>query len=413
MRRLLITALLLGLAATARAADEAKPNTLTQKEIEEGWILLFDGESTFGWRTPTDSKWTIVEGMLAPQAEKPGLLVTTSAFRDYELHFDFQIRGDSTAELLVGCDADGKAGPDKKAPSLKLPSYLGRGWWQAALTVRGGAIVTQRFSRGGGAVTLGLPPRVGDSESAPRAGRIAFSGNGFILRTIKLRPVNGDSLFTGKDLSGWKEFPGKKSQFSVTKEGWLNLKDGPGDIQSEGQWADFVVQLECVSNGDHCNSGVFFRCIPGEFENGYECQINNEFTDEPAKEYTIEVYDPKTNELTDKKKEKYTAVDYGTGGIYRRAPARKQLSKNHEWFALTVVADGRHVATWVNGVQAVDWTDDRPPNDNPRKGCRLEKGPISLQGHEVKDGPEDLSFRNIRVFDLSPKEEKKQDKKEP
>lgn len=29
---------------------EATPNTLTQAEIDEGWMLLFDGESTDGWR---------------------------------------------------------------------------------------------------------------------------------------------------------------------------------------------------------------------------------------------------------------------------------------------------------------------------------------------------------------------------
>ena len=103
--------------------------------------------------------------------------------------------------------------------------------------------------------------------------------------------------------------------------------------------------------------------------------------------------------MKDTKKEKYTAVDYGTGGIYRRAPARKELSKDREWFGMTIVASGRHIATWVNGVQAVDWTDERPLADNPRKGCRLEKGAISLQGHEA--ATEDLDFRDIRIQDLA------------
>ena len=232
-----------------------------------------------------------------------------------------------------------------------------------------------------------------------RSGHIALSGNGVVFRNIKLKPTNTESLFNGKDLSGWKEYPGKKSKFSVTKEGTIHLEGGPGDLQTEGQWADFVLQLNCISHGDHCNSGVFFRCIPGEFENGYEAQIRNEFTAEPKQEYTLEEYDPKTHELKGTKKEKFTAVDYGTGGIYRRAPARKELSKDREWFGMTIVASGRHIATWVNGVQAVDWTDERPSADNPRKGCRLEKGAISLQGHEATD---DLEFRDIRIQDLAP-----------
>ncbi len=240
----------------------------------------------------------------------------------------------------------------------------------------------------------------------PKSGHIALSGNGVVFRNIKLKPENMNSLFNGKDLTGWKEFPGKKSKFSVTPEGAIHLEGGPGDLQTEGQWADFVLQLQCKSNGDHCNSGVFFRCRPGEFEQGYEAQIRNEFTDEPKQEYPIETYDPKTHELKDTKKVKYTAVDYGTGGIYRRMPARRELSKDREWFGMTIVASGRHIAVWVNGVQATDWTDERPTADNARKGCYLEKGPISLQGHEA--AVEDLEFRDIQIQDLAaPAEEKK------
>ena len=44
---------------------------------------------------------------------------------------------------------------------------------------------------------------------------------------------------------------------------------------------------------------------------------------------------------------------------------------------MTIVADGRHLATWVNGVQVADWTDNRPAEDNARKGYRAEKGAIS------------------------------------
>jgi hypothetical protein len=78
-------------------------------------------------------------------------------------------------------------------------------------------------------------------------------------------------------------------------------------------------------------------------------------------------------------------------------PARRQAAKDGEWFTMTVAAHGRHIATWVNGVPVVDWTDNRPPNDNPRNGCRLEKGPISLQGH---DPTTDIDFRNLRLVEL-------------
>ncbi len=66
---------------------------------------------------------------------------------------------------------------------------------------------------------------------------------------------------------------------------------------------------------------------------------------------------------------------------------------------LTIIAHGRHLATWVNGIQVADWTDHRKLSDNARNGCRLEKGPISIQGH---DPTTDLSFRNVRIAELPP-----------
>jgi hypothetical protein len=404
MRRLLGGLLVLSLALTAWAAgDETKPkhNTLTPDEAAEGWILLFDGESTFGWRSPNGSKWHVFEGNLYPESGNlQGLLLTTTAFADYDLVFQYVSRPDSQAELRVSCDGKGNA----LSGGFRL-QHQGRAWSEATASVRGGqlqGLMTRSLGDGPSfrTATKAAPPR---PDSPVRAGHIGFFGNNFVLRSLKLKPVGATALFNGRDLTGWKEHPGKKSKFSVTPEGWLNVKNGPGDLQTEKGWADFLLQLECISNGKHLNSGVFFRCRPGEYQQGYEAQIHNGFTEKPTKEYTVEEYDPQTHELKDKKKVKSTAIDYGTGAIYRRVPARRAAARDGEWFALTVVAQGRHIATWVNGIQTVDWTDNRPAMDNARNGCRLEAGPISLQGH---DPTTDLSFRNIRLADLAPKQVK-------
>jgi hypothetical protein len=86
-------------------------------------------------------------------------------------------------------------------------------------------------------------------------------------------------------------------------------------------------------------------------------------------------------------------------------PARRSVAKDKEWFTMTVAAQGRHIATWVNGIQVVDWTDDRPEADNARNGCKIGKGPISLQGH---DATTDLRFRNINIVELPAGEERKE-----
>jgi hypothetical protein len=199
------------------------------------------------------------------------------------------------------------------------------------------------------------------------------------LRNLKLRPANTKPLFTGKNLDGWsinKADPKRMaSKWGVTKDGELSLKNGPGDLVSDKEFDNFVLQLECKSLGKWLNSGVFFRCVPWQYQNGYEAQIHNGF----------------------KGDDRTKPVDFGTGAIYRRIPARKVVSDDNEWFTMTVVAEGKHIATWVNGYQTVDWTDDRPANDNPRNGYRAAKGSLSIQGH---DPTTDLLFRNMRIAEL-------------
>jgi hypothetical protein len=202
-------------------------------------------------------------------------------------------------------------------------------------------------------------------------------GTTLTIRRLNVRPNQLQSIFNGKDLAGWKIHPERKSVFSVTERGELHVQNGPGDLQSEGQWADFVLQLESRTNGQHLNSGIFFRCLPGQYQQGYEAQIRNQW----------------------KENDRSQPVDFGTGAIYRRQPARRVVADDLEWFTLTIVADGNHLATWVNGYQVSDWSDPRPPHANARQGCKLDPGPISIQGH---DPTTDLYFRNLRIAELAP-----------
>jgi hypothetical protein len=406
MRRTLFAAVFLLLPLSARTAEPGQRATLTPKEIADGWILLFDGQTTFGWTSPNGSGWTALNGMLAPQAGKPGLLVTTTVWSDYELALEYRARDRKTFRILLSTDAEGRQNDPNQVISGFGAVDSGR-LWRLRLRCQDGHLTSHTEETvglfGGGAGSK----RQSRSDQPPVRGHIALAGNGFIVRNIKLRPLNTKPIFNGKNLDGWKKYTAEerrsKSIFSVTKEGWLSLKNGRGDLQTTGQWADFALQLECKTNGDRLNSGIFFRCLPGEYQLGYEAQIHNGFSDPPGKEYTLENYDPQTHKLKEKRKERYTASDYGTGAIYRRQPARFQMANDREWFAMTVAAQGRHLATWVNGVQVVDWTDNRPLAANAREGCYVTKGAISIQGH---DPTTDLDFRNLRIAEL-PSAEKK------
>ena len=391
MRSILSFALCILAGFPARAAAEAPPKgLLPAKEIADGWIQLFDGTTTFGWKIDGDASAN--DGTLVLGGAKATEAATTTRFGAFRLRFDYQIEDSANFTINI-------SGSHTRPLLVKMPGDQPKSWVQCEWEVDRNSIRTRYTATPTGGSGRGV-----GSEASNRSGEarttIGFSVNKdakVSLRNIKLQPLGLEPIFNGKDLTGWKEFPGKKSKFTVTPEGWINVTNGPGDLQTESQWGDFVLQLECISNGKHLNSGVFFRCRPNEYQNGYEAQIHNGFTAEPSKEYTIEEYDPQTHKLVGKKKVKYTALDYGTGAIYRRMPARCQVAKDNEWFAMTVIAEGRHIAVWVNGYPVTDWTDNRPDSDNARNGYRQAKGPISLQGH---DPTTNLSFRNIRIAEL-------------
>ena len=246
-----------------------------------------------------------------------------------------------------------------------------------------------------------IEAEVKPSQDAVRI--IVPGGRTATLSVAEFTPLGMTALFDGKSLKGWKAFTGdpkrEKSRFAV-EEGILRVKDGPGDLATEGTYDDFVLQVTARTQGKHLNSGIFFRAIPGQYQNGYEAQIHHDFTAEPARKYVVDQFDPKTHKPTSKREVLSSAKDFGTGAIYRRIPARKAVAKDGEWFTLTVVAKGRQIATWVDGVQQVDWTDHRAANDNPRVGYREAAGAISIQGH---DPTTDLSFRTIHIGRISKK----------
>lgn len=404
MRRILVAFLSLVFVAPA-LSQEAKPNTVTPKEIADGWILLFDGETTFGWNL--EGEVAVANGSLMLVGKKARAQHAT-AWGNHELRFEYRLdnpdnQGDADLDVQ-----------DRAGHSLQATNG---NWYQVRqhydFDPESGRYVSQdivgfpkQTIKGGGRVAQQRRP---GTVAAPKVGFEIYRVAKLEVRNIKLKPIAKtlfkpkfddnpqtialESLFNGKDLAGWKIFPGKKSEFAVI-DGAINIKDGPGDLQTEKQFGDFLLQMECISHGKHLNSGVFFRCRPNEYQNGYEAQVRNEFTDKPTQKYLLEEYDPATNKLLGKKEAMFTAVDFGTGAIYRRQPARKEMSKDGEWFTMTVAAHGNHIATWVNGVQVTDWFDHRPKSDNARTGCRLEAGHISLQGH---DPTTNLSFRNFRI----------------
>jgi hypothetical protein len=350
-------------AAAASAAEPLRQNTLTADEAASGWLLLFDGKTTFGWHVHGDSV-TVKDDMLLIGGKDATIASTTTFFADGEWRFQYRNVGDSR-------DAEARVkGQSRGLVALKDKTK----WIDAAVRVENGKLLrsfsTDEKTSGDWIPDTGDPNLVGPLRF------VTGINSKLEIRNIKFKPLGTKPLFSGKDLSGWKKYTGddkrQKSTFTVSEDGWLTVENGPGDLQTVGQWADFVLQLECRSNGTHLNSGIFFRCLTDQYQQGYEVQIRNQWTGD----------------------DRTKPVDFGTGAIYRRQPARIVVSSDREWFTLTLIAHGNHMATWVNGFPVADFTDTRDKNENGRNGSKTNKGAISIQGH---DPTTNLSFRHFRL----------------
>ncbi|MEX2141504.1 MAG: DUF1080 domain-containing protein [Pirellulales bacterium] len=384
---LLCAIVLISLTVRIFAAQEAKPNTLNENELADGWISLFDGETLYGWEPSSKADWKVTNGVISVGAGEKGLLCTTSEFADYVFKVDFRAPAATNSGVFLRTPTVPK-NPAEDCYELNIAtpavspfptgSFVQRekattksfdeDWHTFEVTAYGARWIVQ----------LDGQPVLEYTDQKPLGrGRIGlqFNEGKVEFKNVKLKPLNLKTIFNGRDLAGWQAVEPNKSQFTVTDKGELNVKNGRGALESQQSYGDFVLQLECFSNGKHLNSGIFFRSIPGEFNNGYECQIRNEYKDGDRNQ----------------------PVDFGTGGIYRRQPARRVTADDFKWFPMTLVVSGSHMAAWVNGIQVSDWTDTRKPHENPRNGLRTEAGTLQIQGH---DPTTDLSFRKLRIVEM-------------
>jgi len=291
---------------------------LTKQQLDEGWVQLFDGISTFGWEI----------------AEGEGTL---------------SVMTDGTKNFFV---------VDKTNEEET-------------------AIISHRFCG-----SLLIYERNGDITLSGRTKGWTFHLDVLSTTTRALPSGLRAKLNTTYDIqplteSDWKPVAGASE--AKWSDGVLELTGGVGMVESVKEYGDFILQLEYFTpvrpDGEGINSGVFFRCIPGEMLNGYKCQIFNS----PPDDYYA----------------RFMGAD--TGGILRQHVGRNVGAKDGEWNYLTIAARGADVAIWVNGIQVTDWTDTRAEDPNPRRGKRLQPGTIQLQGHD----PEmTILFRNMRVVEL-------------
>ena len=89
---MLFMALIINVCAAQKPAE---PNTLTEKEIKDGWELLFDGKTMKGWRGACkdafpEKGWEIKDGVLITVLKGGGGdIVTEKMYSNFELSVEF------------------------------------------------------------------------------------------------------------------------------------------------------------------------------------------------------------------------------------------------------------------------------------------------------------------------------------
>jgi hypothetical protein len=384
---------LLTTALFAKAADDPPGSApaITPAELAGGWMSLFDGKTLYGWQANSDLNWSVRDGAIRADRGKRGLLLTTFQIADFEFRCEYFLQKGGNSGIFLRTPLTPKD-PRRDCyelnmcdshPTFPTGSIVGRQkakgvfpgegkWMTMEVRVRGPRIQAR----------LDGSPVIDFTDASPSALRIGhiglqMNGGAVAFRKIALRPLGTKDLFDGLHLDGWHRVPGSKTQFEVV-DGTIHASGGPGFLETNDTFADFVLQFDARTNGPNLNSGIFFRAMAGTLKqpsNGYELQIHNGF----------------------KHGDRSDPVDAGTGAIYRRTKARWVVSNDREWFTGTLIANGGHFSVWIDGVQVTDWTDTRPDDPNPRRGRRLAAGHFLLQGH---DRTTDLNFRRIRVAPL-------------
>jgi len=81
------------------------PNNLSPQEEKNGYVMLWDGRSSKGWKGPNNSEfpknsWSIANGELStlkPEGSEPEYLVSEKAYGAFELKFDFKFSAGSNS----------------------------------------------------------------------------------------------------------------------------------------------------------------------------------------------------------------------------------------------------------------------------------------------------------------------------
>jgi hypothetical protein len=188
-----------------------------------------------------------------------------------------------------------------------------------------------------------------------------------ILLALLTSNVFGQSLFNGKDLTGWTIYGTEKW---YVENGELVCESGPdeqyGYLGTDQHYKNFILTLEFKQEAEG-NSGVFIRSdIEGTRITGWQAEVA------PPGHDTGGIYE-----------------SYGRGWLITPDSSLDDVLKMGEWNTMKIKADGNTVTTWLNGVQMIQLSDEK---------IGEASGKIALQIHD--GGGIKVRWRNIELEQL-------------
>jgi hypothetical protein len=198
-------------------------------------------------------------------------------------------------------------------------------------------------------------------------------------------------IFNSKDLSGWTKRGGDATY--AVENGEIVGRSVPNTpntfLTTDKEFGDFVLELDFKIHPEDFNSGVQIRSHArpeGDRERVYGYQV--EIDTDPNRPWTGGIYFEGGSK---DESGKWIRKAGWLNDLKKNEPAQK-ARRLGEWNHFKVVANGRRIQTWLNGVPAADFTDHDDEAFAP-------SGFIALQVHGVGKDREtkEVRWKNIKL----------------
>lgn len=193
-------------------------------------------------------------------------------------------------------------------------------------------------------------------------------------------PRGFETLFNGKDLTGWNAYGGNKEVWGADNGLLFARGQGGGWLLTEKEFSDFELRLEYRWEKDGGNSGVAVRApLVGDVSwKGIEIQLIDDARYEQVHNYKLK-------------------PTQHTGSIYGVVPPSKLPGKGPgEWNKMRIIAKGRKITVELNGQTITDANlVDYKDHIKEHPGLLRDKGHLGVQSHDGR-----VEFRNLYVKPL-------------